>query len=369
MRHVTHPQMAARIARCRLIFSALVTAAVIVDPRQPAFNPWGTLLAGSYPMDPDFFNTILLHLAYSVTAYLAVTYRVTTEDRLTLLTTVTDVLFAGAIAFVTEGKSNLFYPFFTFAIVRTGFEAGLRRTMVVTVASVGLWLVLVAMWAPAAISLYIMRPVYLGVVGYLVGYLGEQRLSLEAEVRTLEATEQRLRIARDLHDGYAQVLAAVNLQLESCRNLLRDGRPADALAELGDLQTSVNSEHDELRAYLRALAGLPESGSTAPSGADPRFSVRVDIDGSGALVEQVFRILREGITNVRRHADAHAAVIRASSEGARVAIAIDDDGRGFGDVAEPPWSIVSRVSELGGSLEILHDRTPGAHLTISLPAA
>ena len=50
-------------------------------------------------------------------------------------------------------------------------------------------------------------------------------------------------------------------------------------------------------------------------------------------------------------------------------ITIDDDGRGFSAEAPPPWSIVSRVTELGGSLEIVHDETPGAHLAISLPAA
>jgi signal transduction histidine kinase len=83
----------------------------------------------------------------------------------------------------------------------------------------------------------------------------------------------------------------------------------------------------------------------------------------------VFRILREGVTNVRRHADASVARIQASSAGPRVTITIDDDGRGFGAEAPPPWSIVSRVTELGGSLEIVHDETPGAHLAISLPAA
>ena len=367
MRHVTHPQMAATITRCRLIFSALLTAAVIIDPMQPAFNPW-PILMGPYPMDPDFLNTVILHLVYSTLAYLAFTYRITTPHRLTLITTCTDVLFAGAIAFVTEGRSSLFYPFFTFAIVETGLLAGFRRTMVVTAASVGLWLVLIMMWAPAGVQLYIMRPVYLGIVGYLVGYLGEERLRLEGEVRALEATEQRLRIARDLHDGYAQVLAAVNLQLESCRNLLRSGRAEDALAELGDLQTSVNSEHDELRAYLRSLAGL-DAAATSTGATDPRIRVLLDLDASGALVDQVLRIVREGVTNVRRHADASTAVIRAGCERGRVEISIDDDGRGFNDDTQRPWSILSRVTELGGSLELAGRENSGAHIMISLPGA
>lgn len=144
---------------------------------------------------------------------------------------------------------------------------------------------------------------------------------------------------------------------------------ADVLRELEELQASVNAEHDELRAYLRDLAGQPQGDSASLAHADPHFSVRIAIDGSGAVVEQVFRIMREGITNVRRHANARAATIHASNAEAGVTIAIDDDGRGFGADPTPPWSIVSRVTELGGSLEIVRDRTPGAHLAISLPAA
>ncbi len=368
MKHASSSQMEEKIARCRVIFSVVVASAVIIDPLQPALNPWVTLLGGSYPMEPDFFGAILVHTTYSVAAYLVVRYRLLAFDRVTALTTAIDVVFAGALAFVSEGKSSLLYPFFTFAIVRTGFQSGYRRTMLVTAASVGLWVGLVAIRAPAGVALYVMRPVYLAVVGYLAGYLGEERLSLERELQSLEIAEQRLRIARDLHDGYAQVLGGVNLEIEGCRHLLRTGCITEAVQELDRLQASVNAEHDELRAYLRELAGQPHCEPAVAAG-DPHFSVRVSIDGSGAVVEQVFRILREGVTNVRRHADARRARVEAVNDGTRVTIVLDDDGRGFGVDAAPPWSIMSRVTELGGSLEIAREETPGAHLAISIPVA
>ena len=367
MPHAAHPQMEERIARCRAIFSTLITVAVIVDPQQPALNPWVTLIGGSHPMEPDFLGAILAHAAYSAAAYLAVHHRLAPVERLTRITTTMDVIFAGALAFVTEGKSSLLYPFFTFAIVRTGVQGGWRRTVIVTGASIALWFVLVALWAPASIAFYVVRPVYLGVVGYLIGYLGDQRVGLEREEQLLEIAEQRLRIARDLHDGYAQVLGALNLQLEGCRQLLHDGRLVEASDELGALQTGVNAEHDQLRAYLRELAGQPR-GNAVPAGETAtRFSVHVAIDGSGPFVEDVFRILREGITNVRRHANAANARIEATTDRGRVAIAIEDDGRGFESDATPPWSMVSRVTELGGSLQIVRNHAPGAHLAISLP--
>jgi signal transduction histidine kinase len=368
MSQITLPKMEEKIARCRLIFSAAVAVAVVLDPLQPQLNPWLTVMGSAYPLEPDFLGLILFHLVYSAAAYLVFRYALIAPAPFTWITTSTDVLFAAAIAFVTEGRSALFTPFFTFAIVQSGVRWGLRRTLLVTGASLGLWFAMIVVRTPGGALFYIMRPVYLLIVGYLVGYLGEERHRLQSEVQSLAATEERLRIARELHDGCAQVLSAVNLQLESCQNLARAGRTEELLGDLREMQQSVNSEHDELRAYLRSLAGL---SAAAGSGTvtDPRIRVRVDLEESAARVDQVLRIVREAVTNVRRHADARTAVISANCDGGRVAISIDDDGRGFADDAQRPWSIVSRVSELGGSLELGGRGGTGAHITISLPAA
>src|SRR5438445_4714381 len=118
-----------------------------------------------------------------------------------------------------------------------------------------------------------MRPVYLAITGYLVGYLGEQRLTLESRVRDLEAAAERERIARSLHDGYVQALAGVNLRLETCRALLGRNRPQDALSEITDLQTGVAREYDAVRTYLRSLAGIDQvpTGMLATRTAAPTY--------------------------------------------------------------------------------------------------
>jgi signal transduction histidine kinase len=368
VQHVTLPQMEEKIARCRLVFSGLVTVAVLLDPFQPLLNPWRTLMGSAYVLERDFLGTILLHLLYSTVVYGAFRHRPIAATRFTWLTTSTDVLFAVAIAFVTEGRNSLFYPFISFAIVESGLRWGLRRTLMVTAAGAGLWIAMIVMWAPDDVIFYLMRPLYLMVVGYLIGYLGEQRLALESEVRTLEANEERLRIARDIHDGCMQLLAALNLQLESCQRLVRAGQTHELLADLRDLQESVNSEHDELRVYLRALAGVSATDASS-SNSDPRVRLRLDIDTSAALVDHVLRIVREGVTNIRRHADAREAEISATMHDTGIRISIDDDGRGFAREGDQPWSILSRVTELGGSLEMRVRDVPGAHLMISLPGA
>lgn len=357
--------IAERIARCRLIGSAAVLAAVLIDPLQPAVNLWGAVPS---PMDPDLLTVAILHSAYSIVVYVLIVRYPDQRARISVLSTWMDVLLAGLLALVAEGKTILFYPFFTFAILEAGLQGGLRRTLAVTAASILLWLVVVAVLVPDQFVIYMARGVYLFVVGYLAGYLGEQRMLLESEIRRRDVAQQRAHIARDLHDGYLQVLAAANLQLASCRELLGAGRHVDVATELAELQRAINGEHDEMRAYVRSLAEVGPPGPSGGAGRDPHFSMRVHVEGSGLLVENVLHILREGITNIRRHAEAQQARIVVDGDSSGLRITIDDDGRGFGAAAELPWSIASRVRQLGGVLRLPRNGTPGAHLEISLPA-
>src|SRR5207245_332758 len=116
-----------------------------------------------------------------------------------------------------------------FAVLAAGFRGGLRRALTVTGASVALYLCLILVSRPEGLKFYLMRPAYLAITGYLVGYLGEQRMVLESRVRELEAASQRERIARSLHDGYMQALAGVNLRLETSRGLMRPGHEDDGV--------------------------------------------------------------------------------------------------------------------------------------------
>src|SRR2546425_3165733 len=87
-----------------------------------------------------------------------------------------------------------------------------------------------------------------------------------------------------------------------------------------------------------------------------------------SLVEHVLQILLEGVRNVRRHAFARTASIEAQIAGVDIQIRLDDDGLGFADGAGAPWSISSRVEQLGGQLQVARDTRAGAHLAIALRA-
>jgi len=368
MRQSPEIEIERHIARCRMILSVAGFVAVYVDPTPPTLTRWLPLTGGPFTLDPHAFAVMLAYLAYSATVYLIVSRGLAAPARTATVSTWCDVLFGGCIALVTEGaNSSPSYVFFAFAVLAAGFRGGLPRALAVTAASVALYLSLILVSRPDGANLYTMRPVYLAITGYLVGYLGEQRLTLESRVRDLEAAAERERIARSLHDGYVQALAGINLRVGTCRELLRRGESAEAFTELTELLAGVNREHDQIRSYVRSLTDRDMPGPPETLDADARFAVRVHFDGRLPLVEHVLQIMLEGARNVGRHAHARSAAITADANGAKVHITIADDGVGFPAGSAPPWSISSRAAEVGGEVRLGDAEQAGAHLEIDLP--
>ncbi len=241
------------IAGVRLVLSLLALLSLYIDP---------STAGGLFHLDRYALITLLCHLAYSGTTYVALSRGVAVRQ-IIAISTVFDLIFATAIASLTEGQTSPSYVFFMFAITAVGIRASLRPTVLVTLCSVILYLLTVAL-SDGLHGFYIMRAVYLAIAGYLVGFFGFQKSKFETRVRELESAAERLSIARSLHDSYVQALAAVNLRLESCGELLRRGQSADAGKELKELQVGVAREYDEVRAYIRTLASVdPPATQTA----------------------------------------------------------------------------------------------------------
>jgi len=360
-----------KVARCRVLLSLVALVALWADPTKSTLVPIEGLTIRPFGIDPRALALLLIHLVYSLSVYLLLLRPLVSSPRMLHLTTWNDILFSGAIALFTEGVSSPFYVFFTFAIVAAAVRSGFRYSMVVTAISIWVYLSLIVFSGlrTAHATVYIMRPVYLAILGYLVAYLGRQRIALEEKLRALERARERNEIARALHDGCVQVLAGTNLTLESCQELVRRGRAEEATTALRELQTSITREYDSLRTYVRELADRGAEPPETPRGFETRFSVKADFAGSGALVEHVLHILLEGVRNVRRHAFARSATIGASAVDGEVRISIDDDGVGLPEGTAAPWSIASRVDQLGGHIRLAHTGTAGAHVAVVLPGA
>ena len=197
---------------------------------------------------------------------------------------------------------------------------------------------------------------------------------------------ERDRIVRHLHDGVAQTLASVEMQLNVYRRLLAEN-PAKTAEELAGLQTVVKQEQEELRRFLRTLKPVrvpatelgrwmfahcaqfeQETGIEVDFWADP-----VNAALPEGICREVFSILREALHNVQKHARAQHVMVRLRQDDSFLRLLVDDDGCGFSftgtysqraleEQGLGPVSIGERTRALGGTLTI--DSSPGSGSTL-----
>jgi signal transduction histidine kinase len=217
-------------------------------------------------------------------------------------------------------------------------------------------------------------------------------VSLQAKAEELAVAEERARIARDIHDGFVQALASIDVGIEVCRRL--DQRNPKRLAsELEELQRTVKQGYREARRYLDRLRQRTPQGPAVEIAmqelvrefqdrGEIQVELRAEADGLSSrdgLGFEVLQIVREGLTNVVRHAAATKAAVFVESRNGTVEVVIRDDGRGFPAASESgtedlpanvaPWSIRERVASLGGSLRLKSVVGRGSEIRITLPRA
>jgi signal transduction histidine kinase len=190
-------------------------------------------------------------------------------------------------------------------------------------------------FTPPRGSSYVAAGEYMRLLAFGLMLVGAWRAIRSAELGRAVA-EERARVAREIHDGLAQYLFAVSTHAQ----MLEAGAP---VAEVGpQLKHAAALAQQEARFAILALSS---ASGTAPFDtalrryvefltADGELAVDLEIDSTIRLAPdeqiEIFRIVQEGLGNVRRHANATRAevVIGLRSSGERF-VAIEDDGEGF----------------------------------------
>ncbi|MDO3705691.1 sensor histidine kinase [Micromonospora sp. C28SCA-DRY-2] len=218
--------------------------------------------------------------------------------------------------------------------------------------------------------------VIVGVTRNRRAYLAEaQARALAAEQRTAEearrrATEERLRIARDLHDVLGHHLSLINVQASAALHRPDPARSAQALTAikqasketLRELRTALGILRQDGEAPTRPAPGLHRLDELVTTAGRSGLAVRTELTEPRPLPPEVdlaaYRILQEALTNVTRHAGATTAVIRVRPDHDDLLVEVDDDGTG---TPGPPGNGILGMSEraraLGGSLTT----GPGPH--------
>lgn len=309
--------------------------------------------------------------------------------------TMVTALLSGPLGHVRLGWPLVIVAFF--AAVRAGRRAAVTGSLVTGyLASVWPpWLIGSGGHASAAFALALLCGlVALLSIAELMRAAAQRRLAAQ-RVREQEllrlAGEERMRIARDLHDVVAHNIAVINVQASTALHLAerRPERAREALATINDVSRQALAELRSVLGVLRA------GGDAAPRAPAPGFSALgtlvANMDAAGLKVElategnpiplpasvdlAAYRIIQEALTNSARHSGAARAAVRVRYRGSKVEIEVDDEGT---TSPRAPWpagtgsgiaGMTDRAQALGGRLTAGPRPGGGFRVTAVLPVS
>jgi signal transduction histidine kinase len=195
--------------------------------------------------------------------------------------------------------------------------------------------------------------------------------------------DERVRIARDLHDTVAHALVAINVRAGVAAHLKANEDPDGALRDIMDVSADALND---LRATLSLLREADDPAPTAPlldlasvtqlldrakvAGLDADAVVELNGHGIPAAVGQAgFRIVQEALTNVMRHAAASRALVTLRVEGETLHIDVTDDGVGAAAATGGHGlrGMTERAAALGGDVSAGPAERGGWHVHARLP--
>jgi signal transduction histidine kinase len=294
---------------------------------------------------------------------------------------------AGVLAVVTTSNVLYFalgYPYgpawlSLVVAIWTAVTAGARRAAWVTaLAGLAAYFALAALIGrvepanPATAAAHLSTLLLILVVAEVAVAGRQRRLDAErtrAEEARRRAGEERMRIARELHDVLAHNISLINVQAGVALHLM-DEQPGQSRSALVAIKQASNDALGELRSVLDVLRQGDEAPPRAPAsglaqldrlvaGAEATgLDVRAWVEGTPRPLPAgtdlaAFRIVQESLTNVTRHAGPATATVRIAYGVDDLTIQVDDDGKGpapNGTGGSGIRGMRERVAALGGEL-------------------
>ena len=224
----------------------------------------------------------------------------------------------------------------------------------------------------------------------VMGRLQAEALTREQDILTMNAVmQERERLSRELHDGVAQLVADLLLRLDTIKDLVEAGRQQEAEAELERLHGVADEIYEDIGESITGLRtnvserGLARALQDYVDQFEERHQITISLQTDVAADQlpplaafQLFRLIQEALTNVRKHAAAQEATVTLMSDGpGHLKVIIADDGRGFTPGSQQngkarPLGLTSmreRVEALGGTLEVSSQPGSGTRVTATVP--
>ncbi len=211
---------------------------------------------------------------------------------------------------------------------------------------------------------------------------------LQDHQRKLASLEEREWLARELHDGVGQALAAAHLQVKTASELLTQTQVAGAKTSLDKLATVIREGKAHVGDYLFGVKTWSSSDQfftglrqyvmnySQNGGVQMDLVIPPEIERNplGEAIEtQLHRILQEAMANIRKHAHARSARVIFARDSGEVKITIEDDGQGFDAAALGDHqgfglrSMKGRAEAVGAHLEVKSTPGNGTQVIVRVP--
>jgi signal transduction histidine kinase len=221
------------------------------------------------------------------------------------------------------------------------------------------------------------------------------KLVTMSQEEKLRVAEQRMRIRREIHDGLAQSLYAISLNIESTAAMAESSGASDIGDRLVKLIPVARHALLETRHYMHDLSPmLSEEGDiiSAVENLAAEFGnisdIEVDLQITDAGVSgsqngshefdvepetatQICRIIQEALANVLKHSGATNVILKMEHSLSALSVVVEDNGRGFDSESTSTGfgldHISSRAEELNGTCEVISSEGNGTRVLISIP--
>jgi signal transduction histidine kinase len=210
-----------------------------------------------------------------------------------------------------------------------------------------------------------------------------QLAAYAVQAEELAATQERNRVAREIHDNLGHYLTIINVQLEAARHVINSdsGR---ALEAINTAQRLTKEGLTEIRRSVTSLRDSPVTGRPLPeaiatlvdemrrAGIVTQFGVRGDRRRLDAPIKLIlYRTVQEGLTNVRKHARASRVDLMLDyTHPSEVHLSVKDNGVGALTVDNGGFGLLGvneRVGSVGGSVELETAPGQGFRLAVAVP--
>ncbi|HLB13151.1 MAG TPA: GAF domain-containing sensor histidine kinase [Dehalococcoidia bacterium] len=226
-------------------------------------------------------------------------------------------------------------------------------------------------------------------IGSIIG-VAIDNAALHQKVQNYAVLVERERIAREMHDGLAQILGYVNTKTQAAKKLLSQGQVTQAEEALRQLEEAAREVYADVR---EAILGLRATTSSSHGlvhtvreylewfSRQNSIQAEVMIEGEPiaslepSLEIQLIRIVQEALSNVRKHARAQKTWVQFSSANGHLCLAVSDDGQGFDPerVARGLWpqfglqTMRERAESIGGTFDVSSAPGQGTTVKVTVP--